>query len=380
MQSPEKLLSRRIQAGAMTQDDADLVSSYCEERRATDHIKENTVDSIIKALISVVPYLAPFKECTTPQVIKMVNTSESHWGPNTRRLKIILTKKFLKWLVDEGYNTTLNLPKVISIHPPSGNKITKTADQMIPAEKVDEMIRSCKNSRDRALIALAFEGALRPSEVRNATWSQLTFDEYGAKFITSGKTGKTRYIRIIRYAGYLTAWQADYHPGTPTGDSLIFPTRSGALIGETYYTDILKKTAKSAGLKGFFPYLLRHSRITEMISEKIPESVVKLQAWGCLSTPMLATYAHVSNDQQDDILLASAGVKRVGRPAGPTIKPAQCGHCQTINVPGSSFCRTCGRSLTEKAESEVDQIREIMKNPGMLRLLADELEKQTKTG
>jgi integrase len=380
MQSPQEKFSRRVQVGAMTQEDADLVSLYCEERRATDHIQETTTTIIIKSLISVVPDLAPFKECTTPQVIKMVNATESRWSQNTRRLRIVILKKFLRWLITEGYNTTLNLQKVDSIKPPSGNKITKSADKMISSATVDEMIRSCKNSRDRALIALAFEGALRPSEARNATWNQLSFDEYGAKFITSGKTGKTRYIRIIRYAGYLTAWQADYHPGTPTGDALIFPTRSGKILSENYYTFLVTEAAKAAGLEGFFPYLLRHSRITEMISEKIPESVVKLQAWGSLSTPMLATYAHVSNDQQDDILLASAGVKRVGRPAGPTIKPAQCGHCQTINVPGSSFCRTCGRSLTEKAESEVDQIREIMKNPGMLRLLADELEKQTKTG
>jgi len=93
---------------------------------------------------------------------------------------------------------------------------------MISEEKIDLMIRSCKNSRDRALIAFMYEGALRPIEVREATWSQITFDQYGAIFNTTKKTGKPRYIRLIRYYGYLAAWKADYRPGTPEGNALVF--------------------------------------------------------------------------------------------------------------------------------------------------------------
>ena len=53
-----------------------------------------------------------------------------------------------------------------------------------------------------------------------------------------------------------------------------------------------------------------------MVTQKIPESVIKLQAWGNIATPMMATYTHLSNDQMDDVLLEAAGVKRVGRPKG----------------------------------------------------------------
>jgi len=71
-------------------------------------------------------------------------------------------------LVDEGYNSTINIKKLDSIKPPTADKATKTASQMISEEKIDEMIRSCKTSRDRALIAFMYEGALRPIDVRAA--------------------------------------------------------------------------------------------------------------------------------------------------------------------------------------------------------------------
>ena len=69
-----------------------------------------------------------------------------------------------------------------------------------------------------------------------------------------------------------------------------------------------------------------------MVAQEIPESVIKLQAWGNIATPMMATYTHLSNDRVDDILLGKAGVVRVGRPKGPSMKPVQCPHCSTVNV------------------------------------------------
>jgi integrase len=367
-------LDNQVKAGTISRDDADLIHEFCEERKATKHISEATALVTSKGLSKFAPLIAPFKQCKTQDIIKAINAIETRWKQNTRRLRIYYLKEFAHWLIDEGYNSTINIKKLDSIKPPTADKATKTASQMIPEEKIDEMIRSCKNPRDRALISFMYEGALRPIEVREATWDQITFDQYGAIFNTSKKTGRPRYIRLISYYGYLAAWKADYHPGTPKGNARVFVTGTGKILSRQYFDSIIARAAQTAGLKGVFPYIIRHSRITAMVTQKIPESVIKLQAWGNIATPMMATYTHLSNDQMDDVLLETAGVKRVGRPKGPSMKPVQCPHCSTVNVPGAQFCTRCGRSLTEEAESEEEEVRKFAADPAKLRRLADFLE------
>jgi integrase len=371
-------LDNQVKAGNLSRDDADLIHDFCEERKAIKHITESTALVTSKGLSKFAPSIAPFKQCTTQDIIKGINAVENTWKQNTRRLRIYYLIQFCLWLVNEGYNKKINVKKLNEIEPPKADKATKTASQMIPEDMIDQMIRSCKSSRDRALISFMYEAAARPIEVREATWDQITFDQWGAIFNTSKKTGKPRYIRLVKYHGYLAAWRADYRPGIPEGKVRVFVTSSGKELSRQYFDNIISQAAKRAGLTGVFPYILRHSRITAMVNNKIPESVIKLQAWGSLNTPMMATYTHLTNDQTDNILLEAAGIKRVGRPKGVTVHPVQCPHCDNINVPGTIFCGYCGRSLTQQAANEEAEVRQFAGSPAKLRMLADELERQGK--
>ncbi|MEN6395947.1 MAG: site-specific integrase [Methanoregula sp.] len=373
-------LDNQVKAGILSRDDADLIHEFCEERKAIKHISEATALVTSKGLSKFAPSIAPFKQCTTQDIIKGINAVENIWKQNTRRLRIYYLIQFCLWLVNEGHNKKINVKKLNEIQPPKADKATKTASQMIPEDKVDQMIRSCKNSRDRALISFMYEGALRPIEVREATWDQIIFDQWGAVFNTSKKTGKPRYIRLVKYHPYLAAWRADYHPGIPEGKARVFVTSSGKILSRQYFDNIIARAAQRTDLKGVFPYILRHSRITAMVNNKIPESVIKLQAWGSLSTPMMQTYTHLTNDQTDNILLEAAGVKRVGRPKGATVRPVQCPHCDNVNVPGTTFCGYCGRSLTQEAANEEEDVRRFAGSPAKLRMLADELEKRESAG
>ena len=115
-----------------------------------------------------------------------------------------------------------------------------------------------------------YEGALRPIEVREATWEQLKFDQYGAIFNTSKKTGKSPVIRFIQYAPYLAAWKADYHPGTSGRGCAGICHGYGQILSRQYFDKIIMTAAEATGLKGVFPYILRHSRITAMVAQRDP--------------------------------------------------------------------------------------------------------------
>jgi hypothetical protein len=106
--------------------------------------------------------------------------------------------------------------------------------------------------------------------------------------------------------------------------------------------------------KKISPYYLRHSRITSMIADEIPQSVVMLQAWGNLSSKMMSTYTHLQNADIDRILLTRAGVVTEDIKRDDTIlKPRQCPNCGKVHTPTTRFCDECGTALTGEAITQV---------------------------
>ena len=132
-------LDNQVRAGAISREDADLLHEFCEERKATKHVSESTALVTSKGLSKFAPWITPFRQCTTQNIIKAINAVESKWKQNTRRLRIYYLKEFAHWLVDEGYNSTINIKKLESIKPPIADKATKTPGQMIPEDKIDQM-------------------------------------------------------------------------------------------------------------------------------------------------------------------------------------------------------------------------------------------------
>ena len=204
---------------------------------------------------------------------------------------------------------------------------------------------------------MVYEGALRPIEIIKMNWKQIEFDRYGAKLTTDGKTGKRRHIRLIMSSQYLAAWRADY-PGDASGDSPTFLRMRGppARITRGAMRKIIRRAAKRAGVeKPIHPYLFRHSRITHWVETGLSESVIKLQSWGNLKSPMLATYAHVSDAAIDKAVLEHAGIRqREDTQEEP--KPIQCPQCDTVNAPNSPACYVCGCPFTRDAKYTVEML------------------------
>lgn len=228
---------------------------------------------------------------------------------------------------------------------------------MLTIDEVQRIIKGCRTSRDRAMLAMIYEGALRPVEITGAQWRQLEFDRYGAKFVTAGKTGKRRHIRLLMSAQYLAAWQADY-PGGASPDAPIFVRLRGspAKMTRGAMRKVIERAARRAGIeREVFPYLFRHSRITHWVETGLSESVIKLQSWGNLKSPMLATYAHVSDAAIDRAMLEHAGIRQhEGKQEEP--KPIQCPQCDAVNAPGSPACYVCGCRFGRDATYTVEML------------------------
>jgi integrase len=260
----------------------------------------------------------------------------------------------------------IDLTKLNKIKVPGMDRITKDAAGMLSEDEIKRIIEKCGRVRDRAFFAMLYERGFRPVELVRLCWKDIKFDEFGAVVSPSVKTKRPRYVRLISLVPYLASWRTEHPLGAREEDPVfvILPKPHTRLeyLGMTL---VLKRAVRLAGItKKVTLYTFRHSRVTNMLEQEIPESVIKLQHWGSLSTDMLATYGHMSNTSTDDILLRHAGVKR-GRPKKDSVlKARQCLHCQTVNAPTSNFCGRCGYALTEEAAQNVtlsgDQVRNLL--------------------
>ena len=354
---PEPYLEGKIAEGHITRGDADLILEHLYERQAQRGISDETVRTSASYIALLRDHAPEFENCTTADVMKAVAAIRRlHLRPNTERKYILHIKQFFAWLDERGI-AEVDVSKIDKVKAPPADWITKTAEEMLTIDEVQRIIRACRTSRDRAMLAVLYEGALRPIEVTEGVWGQIEFDRYGAKFVTAGKTGKRRHIRLLMASQYLAAWKADY-PGGATSDSPIFVQLRGAPARMTRgaMRQIIRRAAKRAGVeKPIHPYLFRHSRITHWVETGLNESVIKLQSWGNLKSPMLATYAHVSDAAIDKAVLEHAGIRqREEKQEEP--KPTQCPQCDTVNAPNSPACYVCGCPFTRDAKYTVEML------------------------
>ena len=242
--------------------------------------------------------------------------------------------------------------------------MTKTAEQMLTEDEIRSMIDFCQNSRDRALIAVLYEGGFRIEEIGQITWGQVKFDEYGLVLNVNEKTSRPRYVRLVSATQYLIAWKNDY-PYEVTGDALVFLSYQHMPLEYAAIAAQLKKIGKRAGIrKRITPHIFRHSRITHMLQKGYNESIIKKVMWGNINTTMFETYVHLTDSDIDNEILEKQGIHKRETKPSQSMKARQCINCNTINAPTHQFCSLCGEPLTKGMQMHMERLKkEIERTP-----------------
>jgi len=340
---------------ALREQDRQIISDYMAEKVS---LKPGTAKVIATYLVMLSRDLpCPLSEIDTKQMLQYISRTNEKLKPNTRRRYYPLLKSFLSWMIAEGINTKIKIDKISpNLKAPALDLSARKASMMLSGDDIKKLIEAGHTSRDRAIVAMMYEGSLRPIEIISALWGDLNFDKFGAQFNTNEKTGKSRYIRLIMSAPYLLQWKND-HP-KPDPNMPIFTNERSAGTIKPITQSGLKNLIYGLGRevlpeKGIFPYLLRHSRITSLIADEVSESIVSKQAWGNVNSRMLGTYTHLSDTDVDRVMLSRAGITTKETKKDESLKPRQCPHCGKVNTPTSRFCDDCGTSLTEEAKEQV---------------------------
>jgi len=381
----DRSIEKGLNAGWITKDDVALIKEFITEKKASSGIGLSRVNKITYTLVHWRRFLPEYRGMTIADVYEGIDamkngisTRGTPFKQNTKHDFVRILKQFLTWLIESDY-TTLPEKKVRRIRVPGTDPMTKTAAQLLTPEEVQQLYKACYRSYDRAMLTMIYEGGLRIGEVAQLRWKDLTFNRNGIVVNVNFKTNVPRYVPIIAGKEYITQWRMDY-PGVPEDEAPVFINYRGTLLRNEAAIAQLQRLGERAGItKRLTPHLFRHSRITHMVQEGVPESVIKLIMWGSIHSKMLQTYAHLTGKDIDREMRRVYGLEdREEKGAKSILEPHICPHCHMIMPPAAEYCAICGESLNGDTPAGEDEIQAFVLKHG--QELIEYLVKNHKTG
>lgn len=255
----DSLVKSAVAKGKITPDDADLLLEFLKEQIVEGNSPRSCYN-VFYNLVALRQYLGEYRHNTERELFDgLMKFKESGRKQATIINYLLPLRQFYLWLVDKGYSTISRdkLEHKIKIKNPDRMEVTPESD--LTQDEIIQLIRSCKNSRDRAFVALLYDAGLKTKKACTLTRGRCKFDEYGLYLIVRGKTKVMQYIRCDMAADYLTAWRNEY-PGDPNEENPIFVTRMGNPFTRESALRSLGKIVKESGItKPVHLHSLKHS-------------------------------------------------------------------------------------------------------------------------
>jgi integrase/ribosomal protein L37E len=335
-----------------------------------DGLKPIRILLLLRYLIIIAEKLKkPFRRVTKKDIQQLVIEIEkrdiSDWTKHD--YKVVL-KKFYRWL-----RGTENYPEEVAwlkTHVKNGNHLLP--EELLTEDDVKRLAQIADNPRDKALILVLYESGCRIGEILKLLIKHVSFDQYGAQLMVSGKTGMRR-VRVIFSEPLLRAW-LEVHPQRDDGEAPLWVGRGNVGWGEPLDYEatrmMLVRLKKRAGIKKpVNPHLFRHSRASEL-ANKLTEAQMKEMFGWTQSSEMAAVYVHLSGRDVDKALLKIHGLAGEEKKEEEKLKVVKCGRCGERNAPIAKFCQKCGFPLELRARLEVEAARS-KADEIMSRLLED---------
>lgn len=203
-------------------------------------------------------------------------------------------KRFLKWRFKDWSKRFNNLED-IKLHLKI-NEEKINSDSLITKEDVEKIVKEEKSTFWRAFFLTLYESGLRPSELRTLTWDKIKFNidkDISEINIYASKTHKSRSVYVKEATFYLKKLKEQRED---INNPLVFPSIRDKTkpISKDYVSHWLSRISQKAIGRKIFPYILRHSRATELYTNSnIPDKIT--QKFLGHNKSMSDVYTHLSN-------------------------------------------------------------------------------------
>jgi integrase len=381
-----KSLMARIKASDILDENKEAIykyKKYCEAQGLT----VSRVEKLTQSLYQLAKEInKPFSKFKKEDIINLMAFIEkSKWSDWTKSdFKKIFKRFYYKFL--KGCEDYPSEAKLIKAKEP-GKKIK--AKDLLTVDEVRLIASSTENPMYRALVLAMVERGIEVGAILTCRISDLRFDENGCWLYTRCK--KTKYrerdVRLINSSPALRQWydvlKEKLKDKENIDDMPLWVDNNGSSLKYQTFRKWLKKSAKSCGIKKrVYPHLLRHTGITEMIKQGIPESVIKAQVGHSPKSNVIADYISLASSDVDDALLEANGIKK--KDTKKVLRKRVCLRCHEENSPEKETCTRCGTLLDpeklfmleekrHELEQKIDSIYPVLKMLGDNPELIDQL-------
>lgn len=285
--------------------------------------------------------------------------SIAHKADGTRYKTYIVLRGFFGWLreLDEKENP----PEFhrFKVERPAKKRLRQ--EDLITPEELLAMLRCCRDSKERFIIAGLYEAGPRAEELLSIDIGGVEKDDYGylLRMPENGiglKTG-ARPLRIFNAREHLDAWLEDHQMRTDLAAPLLYSMSNRAPFARMGYQTayaLVKRVAREAGIKKrVYPHLYRHTSATLAAKRGLDGQAMNLIYGWSDTSEQSATYVHLSKADAQTRLLESYGVKKDEKKADVALKALECPKCKARNRAEALFCTPCGAPLTPAAEASL---------------------------
>ena len=351
---------RRIENEKFPEEDKLLLTSYLKHMGAQG-VSKGRVFKLAWTLLTLRRHLTcNLREADRGRIEELMNwLNHTDFSANTKSDDKKILKKFYKYVRYGNADKTTPFPIEVSWIDTSIKKNEQVEPDVITETEAKRMIDAALTIRDKALVAVLFEGGFRIGEALGMRVLDVAFDENGAKLSVHGKTG-SRTVRIIAAAPIL-AMYIEQHPFKESQGPLWIHYGTFHKYGRMSYQsarETLIRIADLAGItKRIHPHLFRHSAATRDGEYNISERILELKFGWTKGSRMAARYTHFRDAKIADSIFLSTYAGKEFKPPEPEFRPLKCVRCNTENTPGMRYCGSCGSPLSreEITRSSVEQ-------------------------
>ncbi|MDG6954350.1 MAG: tyrosine-type recombinase/integrase [Nitrososphaerota archaeon] len=365
-----QLCVSRIENDSFSSVDKLLIKNYLKHAEAQG-VSKGRVFKIAWTLLTLRRHLrCNFREADRGVIEGLMAwLNGTDFSANTKSDHKKILKRFYKYVRSGNADKDTPFPKEVSWIDTSIKKNEQVEPDVITEEEAKRMIDGATSARDRALVAVLFEGGFRVGEALGMRVSDVVFDENGAKVSVRGKTG-SRTVRLITSAPLLGLY-VQQHPFKGGDGPLWIHFGTWKKYQRMSYQatrETLIRIAERAGIrKRVHPHLFRHSAATRDGGYNISERILELKFGWAKGSKMAARYTHLRDERIADNVFLSTYAGKETKPPEPEFRPLQCPKCSEKNTPGMRYCGRCGCPLegpelsTRNAEIETlrSQVSEI---------------------
>ena len=242
----------------------------------------------------------------------------------------------------------------------SHDPVPNPADMLRWEDDVIPMIDACRNSRDKALIAVAFDSGARSGEIQDLTIRDVNDHDYGLQIMVDGKTGQ-RAVTLIPSVPYLQRWLSD-HPAPSDNRAPLWSKLDDAEeISYRCFLNIFERAGKKANVtKPTTPTNFRKSNATYLAEKGLNEAFINDRQGRARGSDATAHYVARFGGRAEDEYARMQGVEidqKEPEPIGP-IKCPRCGNDTPRHEPACVHCQQAlDHAVVESLEADEREVR-----------------------